>query len=252
MQDQDFWRRNDLNPGADVPGLFDFGTGLYGMRAGRREADQRLRATQDPYYQQASAAAGDVLTRAGSMDPKAAAAERFAAQQGLLAGSDAASEDQLMRMLHSRGMLGVANFNPDSKTPLVPGFDPATMGVGKSAVAMNPHMAAFYAARGGRDARMAADSLNAGEQQLDRELKRAGMLNDQAVARQRANVETQKLIPSRAASTMNLLKGTTGILKDTGVMKDLGGLFGKGFDWLGGATGLWGGAEPELLNSWWS
>ena len=232
MQDQDFWRRM----GKAAPGLFDLGVGLYGMSAGNKEAKQRLATAQGPLYQQAMGASGQALTAAGSMDPKAAAAERYNAAQGLLAGQDAASEQQMMRMLQAKGMLGAANYNPGVE------------GIAPSNVAMNPQMAAFYAARNARNGRMAYDALNEGESQTDRMLARSGALQRQAAGTQEAGLRGQGTIPSRSKQTVELLKGAGGLLmKNPDVLKDIGGMLGRGFDWLGNTTGLWG--QPQWFTS---
>ena len=216
MQDQDFWRRATKA----APGLFDLGVGMYGAQAGQKEADQRIAGARGPQYDALMKASTGALASAGNMDPKAAAAERFNAQRGLLAGADAADEASLLRMLHSKGMLDVANFNP------------GVAGIAPSGTAMNPHMAAFYAARGGRDAKMAADSLDAGDAQLDNMLKRSGMLQTQAGNLQARNLEADKLRPSRSAATMNLLKGAGSIFRDMGGIKGASGMIGGGWDWL--------------------
>lgn len=230
MLDQDFWRRAENA----APGLFDFGTGVYGMRAGRKEAEQRLAASRDPYYQQATGAASGALTRAGSMDPRAAAQERFNAAQGMLAPKDAADMEALQRMLQLRGQGGAATYS----------------GVAPGGAPINPQMAAYLAEKNRRDERLAFDALNEGENQTDRMLQRAGMLNQQAVARQNANLAASRVVPSRSAANMNVLKGAASILKDTGLMKNAMGLFGKGFDWLGDKTGLWGGFDPSMADEW--
>lgn len=239
--DQDFWRRGTKA----LPGLFDLGAGVYGMRAGEREADKRLQEARGPAYDAAMAASGQALTAAGNMDPRAAAAERLKAQQGLLAGKDAADETALIRMLHAKGMLDAGVYNPGVEG-IAPGSTP-----------MNPQLAAFYAARGGRDAKMAADSLDMGDAQVDRMLQRSGMLANQANAQQRAGIEAAKLRPSRAAGNMNLLKGASSIFKDMGGFDKVGGLFGKGFDWLSGnspyASGnaAWGGGgDFDWFDAW--
>jgi hypothetical protein len=223
-QDTDFWRRME----AGAPGMVDLGVGLWGNRAGRREAQKELNIAQGPEFMNAMNASQGALARAGSMDPKAAAAERFNAAQGLLRGQDAASEDQLMRSLYQRGMLGAANYNPGVE------------GITPNGTAMNPQMAAFYAARNARDGRMAFDSLREGEGQIDRMLGRSSGLQNQANNMRGATQGARGALPSKAAGTMNLLKGATGILKDTGVLKDIPGMLRGGADWLGGATGLWG------------
>lgn len=157
---EDFWAdprsRNQV-----YGGMLDLGIGAYGMQAGRKEAAKRLNETP---YADFNTASRTALSRAGSMDPQAFAQQRFDAQRGLLAGVDAKSEADLMRQLYAKGLLGVANYNPG-----VEGIAPGT-------TAMNPHLAAFYAARNARDAKMSADSLDAGQAQIDRELNRSGML----------------------------------------------------------------------------
>jgi hypothetical protein len=201
-----------------IGGMLDLGVGMYGMNAGRKEADQRLREAQGPLYDQAMTASAGALGQAGSMDPQAFAKQRFDAQRGLLSGVDAKSEADLMRQLHAKGLLGVANYNPG-----VEGIAPGT-------TAMNPHMAAFYAARNARDAKMSADSLDAGQAQIDRYLKRSGMLQDQAGRRQDVGLQAQSKRSSPAAANMNLLRGAAGILKDSGLMP---GMISTGKDWLG-------------------
>jgi hypothetical protein len=243
MQDTDFWRRASNA----APGLFDFGAGVYGMQAGRKEAAKNLQDARGPQYDALMSQSGQVLSQAGGMDPRAAAAERFNAQSGLLAGKDVADEAALMRMLHAKGMLGAANFNPG-----VPGVTP-------NGTAMNPHMAAYYAARGGRDAKMAADSLDAGEAQLDRTIKRSGMLQDQAAAQQRSGLEGVRTQPSRTAANLNLLKGASGLVKDLGGLQGIrsmigsgAGLLGSGMDWLRGpgAAAYGGGGDFEWFDAW--
>jgi hypothetical protein len=204
----DFWGR--MNKAG--PGMIDMGLGLFGQRQAQNEAAQRLRAAQGPAYQGAMSVA--------SADPAAAATKDFKAAQGMLAGVDAKSEADLMRMLYAKGMLGVANYNPGVE------------GIAPSATAMNPHMAAYYAARGGRDAKMALDARDRAEMSQGRALDRAGQA-------QRIGMDAQGSQPSRSAATMNLLKGASGILKDTG-------MFDMGMDWLkksfggGDALGMFG------------
>lgn len=211
---QDFWA-DPRNRNETYGGMFDLGVGLYGMRQSRREAEDKLRRAQGPLYNEFMQGAGTALGRAGSMDPKAAAAERFAAQRGLLSGVDAKSEADLMQMLAGKGLLGLSTYNPGVE------------GIAPSGTAMNPQMAAFYAARNARDARMSADALDAGEGQIDRMLNRAGLLQRGATGLQESGLRAQDTQPSRTLQNLALLKGTSGLLKDTG-------LFGTGVDWLKG------------------
>jgi hypothetical protein len=105
---------------------------------------------------------------------------------------------------------------------------------------MNPQMAAFYAARNARDGRMAYDSLNEGEAQIDRQVNRSNSLARQANYGRDAALRARASVPSKAAGTAELLKGGLGLAKETGLLKALPGLFKDGYDWLGGQTGLWG------------
>lgn len=227
----EFWNR--IDKGALGEGLFNIGTGVYGRNAGNKEAAGKLRTAQGPLYDQNMALSGSVLSRAGGFDPKAAAKERFDTQRGLLAGTDAADEQGLMRMLQSKGLLGLSNFNPG-----VEGIDP-------SETAMNPHMAAFYAARNARDRKMSADSMELGEAQLDRQINRAGTLQRNAANTQNAGITAQMTQPSRSAQNMEILKNVGGVLKNSG-------LFKGGVDWLGDAIkrGFGGGARFGLDDLW--
>lgn len=222
MQDQDFWRRM----GRAAPGLFDLGAGVYGMNEAQDEAAANLQAARDPYYQAASAGASTALKRADGINPKKAGAEWLRTQRGLLRPGDAADEAALMRQLQATGMLGAASYGVQG-----PGA--------AEGVAQNPLAAAFYAQRANRDAKLAAEAFDRGEAQIDRMVNRSGMLSGQAANRQNANLNALRTQPSRAASRLNLLKGAGSILKDTGVLKDIGGLFGN-LDWLDTGPDAWG------------
>jgi hypothetical protein len=217
----DFWGR--MKGGAG--GMFDLGAGLYGRSAGAKEASSRLRASQGPLYDTQMAGANQALNVAGGMDPRALGQERYDATQGLLAGSDAKNEADLMRMLQAKGMLGAATFNPGVE------------GITPNGTAMNPKLAAYYAAKNARDAKMAAGALDQGDAMLDRQINRAGALQGQAANTQRAGMVAQDSQPSKSAATMQLLKGIGGVAKDTG-------LFGMGADWLKRTFGGGGYADP--------
>ena len=212
--------------GKGAPGLFDFGTGIYTRRQAEEENAKRLREAQGPLYDKAMGGAQTSLNMAGGFDPKAHAAERFNAGQGLLAGKDAADEASLMRSLYAKGMLGAGKYNPGVE------------GITPNGAVMNPQLAAFYAARNARNAKMAQDSLGQGEEYLNNLMKRSGMLQDQAIRKQAGGLTAQNTQPSRATGTAEMLKGVSGILKDTG-------LFNTGVDWLkkilgGGSPGYGG------------
>jgi hypothetical protein len=232
MQDSNFWRQ----AGEQTPGMLNLGVGLWGTNAARKEGQAALNAAQGPEYQAAMGASRAALGQAGSMDPKAMAQERYNAAQGLLQGQDAKSEADMMRMLHAKGMLGAANYNPGVE------------GITPNGTAMNPQMAAFYAARGARDGRMAFDSLREGEQQVNSLVDRSGKLQSQANAGRASNMAAGKAVPSKAAGTAKLLQSGLGLAKDTGLLGALPGMMKGSFDWLGGQTGLWGGFDAANMN----
>lgn len=214
FQDEDFWGRMQ----SGMPGLLSVGAGLWGNRQARKEGEGALNAAQGPAYQQAMAASQNALSRAGSMDPKAMAQERFNAATGMLAGKDASDEQAMLRMLQKQGVLDVANYNPGVK------------GIDQSEVAMNPHMAAFYAGRGARDKQLAWDSLREGEALTDNLLTRSARAQQQAQSGRSGDYNIRnRAVPSKAASTNSMLAG---LLQNRGVMKDLGGLLGSGASWL--------------------
>jgi hypothetical protein len=208
---EDFWAdprsRNQV-----YGGMLDLGIGAYGMQAGRKEAAQRLAETP---YADFNTASRTALSRAGSMDPRAAGQERFNAAQGLLAGSDAKSLDDLMRRLYVNGQSGIASYSGQQGGP-----------------AVNPQMQAYFKAKADRDAKLAYDSLNEGEAQIDRQLNRSGMLQRTA-----GGLRGEMPQPSRSTTNMNLLRGAAGVLKDTGMLP---GMISTGKDWL---SGMFGGGQ---------
>ena len=220
--DSDFWRR----VGQAAPGMFDVGAGLYGMSAGQSEANKRIggiTAAGGP----AATASQTALTRAGSMDPRAAGQEWLGGQRNLLAAGDAADEAALMRMLNTTGMMGASSYG--------------VQGPGAANVSQNPMAAAYYAQRGNRDARMAAEAQDRGESQIDRMLGRSSKLQSQSAAAQRAARENAMLRPSKAAAGTELIRGVGGLLRDPNIRSGVGGLFGSGANWLRNTFGGGGG-----------
>lgn len=212
----DFWNKAK----SAAPGMLDFGLGMWGQSQARNEGASRLRNAQGPAYQSAMASA--------SMDPTTAAAQDFSARRGLLEGVDAKTEADLMRMLRAKGMLGAANYNPGVE------------GITPNGVAMNPQMAAYYAARNARDAKMAAESVDRADQRQANALSRANTAQGMGM---RAN----ESLPSRSAGNMKLLSGLSGVLKDTGMLdfgmdwlKDTFGGGGDAFGMFGDTDFTWG------------
>jgi hypothetical protein len=219
------------NTGQWGPGLFNTVAGLYTSNEANKEAEERMRRAQGPMYDTVMGASANALSLAGNMDPKAHAAERFNAQQELLAPGNEREENTLMRKLHAKGLLGVASFDPVPGTKPTPG------------VALNPYMAAMMAAREGAKAKSAYDALGEGEKYLDRLLDRSGQLERRAQTARSTGQRALQTIPSRSAQTLQLLQGLGGVAKDMGLFGELG-------KWLGGGSGLSPDAIPAPAGGW--
>lgn len=217
----EFWGR----AGKAIPGMFDTFAGAYGANAGANEAQKRLRTAQGPVYDASMQGAQNALGQAGNMDPNAFAQQRLNQNLGLLSGKDASDEDALRRSLVARGMLGAATYNPGVE------------GITPNGTAMNPELAAFYAAKNARNSKMATDSYDQGQKQIDTLVNRAGMLQRGAANTQGAGITAQGTQPSRTAANMGILKGLGTIGKDTG-------LFGQAGDWLKSLKLFGGGSDP--------
>jgi hypothetical protein len=191
-------------------GLLQTGVGVLAGKESEKAMLERLKAARGPLYDQEIGLASKSLALAGGMDPKAAAAERFAAQQGLVAPSNEADEQALMRKLQAKGMLGVASHGAVPGTAQTPG------------VAMNPHMAALFAAQAGAKNKAAYDSLNQGEAYLDNLLKRSNTL--QSGANQRA-AQVYQMTPAKQSTSSRLLQGAGSLLGNADISKAIGGLF---------------------------
>jgi hypothetical protein len=201
------------------PGLIGTGFNIYKGRQEEKEAEERLRRSQGPLYDQLQSMAGTSLNLAGGMNPQALATDRFGAQQALLEPGREAQRQQLMRQLAAKGMLGVASHSPVAGTTATPG------------VAMNPHMAALLAAQEGAKSQAAYQSLGEGEQYLDRLLNRGGMLQRQAQGARATGQQAMTQIPRSPSITQQVLGG---LVKDPKIVSAGVDLAGKGFDALRG------------------
>jgi hypothetical protein len=191
-------------------GLLQTGVGVLAGKESEKAMLERLKAARGPLYDQEIGLASKSLGLAGGMDPKAMAAERFAAQQGLVAPSNEADEQALMRKLQAKGMLGVASHQAVPGTAATPG------------VAMNPHMAALYAAQAGAKNKAAYDSLGEGEKYLDQLLNRSSKLQAGADDRARA---IYNITPPKQSTSSRLLQGAGSLLSNPDIIKSLGGMF---------------------------
>lgn len=228
----DFW-------GKAGPGLLDFGLGMYSKDAAQKEAAKRLAAARGPLYDQAMSGASGMLSQAGSMNPDQFAADRFKANQALVQPVQDRDLDSFMRMLRAKGQLGMANYNPGVE------------GITPNGTAMNPQLAAFFAARNAATAKAANASMQQGQDYLDNLVRRSGMLSGQAANVQRSGLEGERTQPSRAAGNAELARGALKVLGDSGVLKDVfksaPGMIGSGIDWLGNTISGWWNPAPQKM-----
>jgi hypothetical protein len=226
-------------------GLLQGGGNLLLQQMKRRQAESELRRAQGPLYNQQQSMAGQSLALASGMDPRAAAAERFEAQQALQAPGNAAAEQALMRQLHKQGLLGVSSFQPVPGTVQTPG------------VGMNPHMAALYAAQQGARSQAAYDALREGEGQIDRMVNRSGALQGQAQRAQQAGMLARAGMPQKPSVGQTLLSGGLKLLQDPKAIKTIGGLLGSAGGWLRDlnfsnpfSTSMWGSSYDSGSGIW--
>lgn len=247
----DFWSQA-------VPGMLNFGFGMYNRNAAQSEAEEKLRRARGPLYDQSMNAATGVMNQAGAFDPQAHAAERFGAQQALLKPVQDRQLADFMSMLRAKGQLGMGTYNAGLEG-----------GATDAGMLMNPQMAAFFAAQNAQRSKDAYGALGEGQSYLDNLLKRSTGLQTQAGATQRAGLEGQRTLPAKATANRELYKGGAGmlqnILKPGGMagVKDVGGWiqslfqpkfeppvipFDPGFadnswDWGSGASNYYGTGE---------
>lgn len=216
------------------PGLFgtgvSTGVNILGEQRAGRQQQKLVRDVRGPLYDQQNQLAAQSLGLAAGADPQKMAAERFAAQQALLAPGDEAQRQDLMRQLQKQGLLGAASFEAVPGTAATPG------------VAMNPHMAALFAAQAGARQKSAYDSLREGEQYLDQLIKRSDTL--QAGNRQMTTAALQnKVLTPKPSIAGTALKGASGLLQNKGVQKAL-------FEGLKGLPGMFKGLfGPDISQS---
>jgi len=207
------------------PGAIETGGNIFLGNRASQEAEKRLRRAQGPLYDQQQVMAGQALNLARGMDPKAQAAERFAAQQALVAPGNEAEMQALMRQLQAKGMLGAASFSPVAGTANTTGGP------------MNPQLAALFAAQQGAKNTAAYQSLGEGEQYLNDLIRRGGMLQQGAQGARASGQQALRQIPAKPGVAEMLLKGGMNILKDKKAQEAIfgigsgQGMLGKGIQW---------------------
>jgi hypothetical protein len=202
------------------PGLLGTGVDLYGQKAAGRQQTNFMRDVRGPQYGTEQALAGRSLALAGNMDPNAAAAKRYTEQQALMAPGEEAQRQELMRMLHSKGLLGLSSHGAIPGVVTTPGQP------------VNPYVASLLAAQQTQRAKSAYDSLNQGEAQLDRLIGRSNTLQQGGRAANLAGLQSGAMAP-KPSLAMTLLKGASGILKDPRAQKGIWELLKGGAGMLG-------------------
>ena len=209
------------------PGLFAAGTGALQQREAARASSRRageLGAAAAPYSQAAQQQLQMGLTR----DPQQMAQERFTQQQALLAPGYQQQEQDLLRRLQATGQGGIASFGAVAGTQQTPGQ------------AINPQLAALYAAQAGEKAKSAYGAQAEADTQIENLLRRSGMLQQGAAAAQGARRAAQPQY-ERPSTMSQILGGASSLLQNKDALGSIIGLFGGGAsanpfaDYFGGA-----------------
>ena len=222
---QSWWSQfgQQYGPGL-LSGALELGGGLLRDQRAASSNEALLRRAQGPYFDQQQQLAGQALTQAGNLDPRAMAAERFAAQQQLMAPGEEAQRQDLMRQLQRQGLLGL------SSHAAVPGV------VTTPGQPVNPYVASLLAAQQTQRARSAFDSLREGEQQVNQLINRSGALQGQALGTRAAGqtaLQQAQISGRKPNITDTLLRGGLNILKTPQAQKSI-------FDLLKGVPGMLG------------
>lgn len=226
-------------------GLLSTGVGLFSANAAKKQEAERMRQAQGPLFNPMNQAAGTALTQAG-MNPDQAAAQRFQAGEDVLQPMQAKQQQDLIRMLQAKGMLGVSNFQGAGVDPVTGQQQTWQPTPGQ---AMNPHMAAFFAAQAGDKAKRLAASQEQGQQWQQNAATRAANLGGAATGQRQGGLNAAATARQAPAT------GLAGILGQAGPLMQGSGLFGAAGGWLKkllGGDSYGGGAvaSPWGDNSW--
>lgn len=197
------------------PGLLSTGINYFGQQQTNKQQRQLLGELRGSQYGAEQALAGKSLALAGSMDPKQMAAERYGSQQALMAPGEEAQRQDLMRQLQKQGLLGL------SSHAAVPGV------VTTPGQAVNPYVAAMLAAQQTQRAKSAYQSLDEGQQYLDKLINRSTSLSAPGRAATATAAYNKMLTPKPSLSQL-LLKGASGILQNPQMRDGVWDLLKKG------------------------
>ena len=209
----------------------------------QEKADDQKRSQDvmnDPGYKQAGQLQSQLLTQA-SGNPDEMAAKRFQAQQGLMAPVYDKGQNDLMRDLFRKGMLGLATSE---------GADAQgntwTVAPGQQ---VNPMMAAFQSAKMANQSKAAYDAMREGQQFQTNAISNASNLGAQ---RKTANDTVRAAAPqiSKSAGRADLFKGIGGMLTNPAVTGAIGKLFSGGFGGGGAAAAEATGQNLYGLDNW--
>ena len=226
---QSWWSQfgQDYGPGL-LSGALELGGGLYRDKRAQSSNEALLRRAQGPNYQQQQQMAGQALNLAQNLDPKAAAAERFRAQQELMQPGEEAAQQKLMTQLQRQGLLGLSSYAAQPGLLQTPGQP------------VNPYLASLLASQSTQRARSAYDSLREGEQQVNQLIQRSGALQGQGqLARSTGQTALQQaqLQGRKPNITDILLKGGMNVLKNPNAQKSIWDLLKGGAGMLGFGSG---------------
>jgi len=225
-------------------GLLSGAAGYMQSSQADKDARKKVANAQDPIFQQQQNLSGQAYGTATTMDPNALAKQAYEQSTALTDPGWDAKELATRRLLLKQGQYGVGTNAP------VIGPDGTVVAASKNGP-MNPQLAALYAAKEQANRKASFESMNQGQEILDRTLKRGGMLSDAAQRRQAQNMSMAP--PSKPSLASSLLSGVgKSILSNPGMLKGagdwLGGLLGGG-----GGGGMWGSVVPtrqDFVTDW--
>ena len=206
----------------------------FGAKRGRMIGTHTRLPANDPTMQAMNAAQMAELSTMGNVDPAAL----FAQQQGLMAPVKEKGQNDLMRDLYRKGMLGLAN-DQQAGGGQTWANAPGTRS--------NPLAAAHYAAQAGADNKAAFDAINQASNLRTASANRVATLGAQRGQAQ--TIAKAGQAPAKGASGFTGM--LSGLLGNKGVTDALGGVLkGFGGPGAGGANtsaGYGPNAGPQML-----
>ena len=209
-----------------------FGVDYAGQQLTKKDDKKRLQATQGPLYDQQIGLAGNIYATTPQTG-QAQAQETYQDYLGLTDQERQAQVQDLQRKLYAKGQFGIGSYGAVAGTKPTPG------------VAMNPQLAALYAAQEGKKNEAAFAARQSAESDIDRRLNRANNLNASAqntmVARSAPNVN-RIVAPNRPSIGSQIASAGIDLLKQPGTWDFLkSGVQGLFSDYQGVSAPWWSG-----------